>query len=222
MRERGIDDGQPKRVLILGTHMLAEEIEDFAAEIAGVEVVGFVENWDPDRCALRIAGLPVYWIDAIDSLCRDHWAVCGIATPRRRGFVEAVAAYGMPFATLVHPQSRVSPKSQLGDGSVISPGVYIASHTCIGTHVFVNRGVLIGHHTEIGDYVTIEPGANIAGACHIGSGTYVGMGATVIDRLTIGTGAVIGAGAMVTKDVPDHVQVVGNPARIVRRDIVGA
>ncbi|HEX2999448.1 MAG TPA: sugar O-acetyltransferase, partial [Armatimonadota bacterium] len=34
--------------------------------------------------------------------------------------------------------------------------------------------------------------------------------------ITIGAGAMVGAGAVVTKDVPPHVVVVGNPARILR------
>ena len=81
----------------------------------------------------------------------------------------------------------------------------------------INRGVLIGHQTEIRDYVTIQPGANIAGACRIGEATYVGIGSVVIDYVTIGVHAVVGAGAVVTKNVPDNVQVVGVPARMLRK-----
>jgi acetyltransferase-like isoleucine patch superfamily enzyme len=47
------------------------------------------------------------------------------------------------------------------------------------------------------------------------------MGAVVIDHITIGSHSVIGAGAVVTKDVPDHVLVVGVPARIVKEGIAG-
>ena len=35
--------------------------------------------------------------------------------------------------------------------------------------------------------------------------------------ITIGEGALIGAGSMVTKDVPAHTLVAGNPARILRK-----
>lgn len=214
-----MEDERRKRLLILGTYMLAEEIEDLAADISGIEVVGFVENLDRKRCSQKIEGLPIHWIDTIGLLARDHYAVCGIATTHRNRFVEQVTKSAMPFATLIHPTSRVSPKSSLGEGTIISPGTFVASHTHVGRHVFVNRGVLIGHHTIIGDYVSIEAGANIAGACKIGEGTYIGMGAKVIDRIIIGRHVVIGAGAMVTKDIPDNVEVVGIPARIVKRDI---
>ena len=36
--------------------------------------------------------------------------------------------------------------------------------------------------------------------------------------IKIGNNVVIGAGSVVTKSVPDNCTVVGNPARIIRRD----
>jgi acetyltransferase-like isoleucine patch superfamily enzyme len=47
------------------------------------------------------------------------------------------------------------------------------------------------------------------------------MGAVVLDGLTVGTKSVIGAGAVVTKNMPDGVQVVGLPAKIVKENIRG-
>jgi len=208
-------------LLILGTRTFAVEIADLASEIPGVQVVGFVENLNPETCRKTLQGLPVLWVDKVAALASSHKAICGLATTHRHRFTEQVAAYGIPFATLVHPSARISSQSSVGEGTLVSVGVIIASHTRLGRHVLVNRGVLIGHHTEIGAYVTIQPGANIAGACRIGEATYIGMGAVVIDHITIGAHSVVGAGAVVTKDVPDNVQVVGVPARIVKENISG-
>jgi sugar O-acyltransferase (sialic acid O-acetyltransferase NeuD family) len=196
--------------------MLAIELADLVSEIPGYRLAGFVENWERERCEEPLEGLPVHWIDSIGPLARDHYAICGISTPKRVGFIEQVKAHGMRFATVVHPSSRVSRKSKLGEGTIVSAGVFIAACTDIGRYVFINRGVLIGHHTRISDFATIQPGANIAGACHVGEGAYIGMGALVLDRKTIGQHALVGAGSMVTKDVPAHAQVIGRPARIVK------
>mgnify|MGYP001796258431 FL=1 len=46
-------------------------------------------------------------------------------------------------------------------------------------------------------------------------GASIGANATIVCGTTIGEAAFIGAGAVVTKDVPDHALVVGNPARII-------
>jgi sugar O-acyltransferase (sialic acid O-acetyltransferase NeuD family) len=210
-----------KKLLVLGTRTLAVEIADLASDTPGYEVVGFVENMDPNRCKDRLAGLPVLWVEELADRVHDHWAVCGLATTRRSRFVHQVAAIGMGFERVIHPSARVSSNSTVGAGSILSVGVIVATHTRLGEYVLVNRGSLIGHHTRIEAYATVQPGANIAGECRIGEGAFVGMGAIVLERVTVGAGSVVGAGAVVTKDVPDHVQVVGVPARIVKEGVDG-
>jgi acetyltransferase EpsM len=211
----------PRPLLILGTRTFAVEVADLVSEIPDFQLAGFVENMDRQKCQEKLEGLPIIWVDDLASLANTHCAICGFATTLRASYIEQVAKIGIRFATLISPSSRISSKSQIGEGSIISPGVIIASHTSIGRHVLVNRGVLIGHHTEIGDFATIQPGANIAGVCKIGESAYVGMGALVLDHVNVGAHSVVGAGAVVNKDVPDHIQVVGVPARIVKQNITG-
>jgi acetyltransferase-like isoleucine patch superfamily enzyme len=47
-------------------------------------------------------------------------------------------------------------------------------------------------------------------------GAAIGANATVVCGVTIGEGALVGAGSVVTRDVPSHSLVAGNPARILR------
>ena len=210
-----------QQVLILGTRIFAEEVADLVRETPGLELAGFVENLEPDRCREPLDSKPVYWIDDCRTLAAEHLALCGIGTTHRRRFVHEAAERGMAFATLVHPTARVSLTTPVGAGGIINAGVIIAAKSSLGEHVIVNRGALIGHHTTIGSFTTIGPGANIAGKCRIGQGVYVAMSAVVIDGITIGDGSVVGAGAVVTKDVPPHTQVMGVPARIVQENIEG-
>jgi sugar O-acyltransferase (sialic acid O-acetyltransferase NeuD family) len=214
-------ENQSRPLLILGTRTLAIEVADFVSEIPGYQLVGFVENMDPQVCGGKLENLPILWVEELAGLADTHWAVCALATTTRSRFTSEAAAYGVRFATLIHPAARRSRTTILGKGTIISPGVIIASHTRLGRHVFVNRGVLIGHHTEIGDHVTIQPGANVAGKCRIGSSTYIGMGVLVLDNMKVGSQAVVGAGAVVIRDVPERVQVVGVPAKIVKENIQG-
>ncbi|MEO7368522.1 MAG: hypothetical protein ABIZ36_11225, partial [Gemmatimonadaceae bacterium] len=173
------------------------------------------------KCDSTIEGLPVYWIYDLGSMAASHTAVCALSTTHRSRFVKQAATMGISFATLIHPLARISKNSTLGEGSIISAGAIVGTRTTIGRHVIVNRGALIGHHDSIGDYVSIMPGANIAGACSIGASTYIGMGAIVLDHIAIGSNSVIGAGAVVTRAIPDGVQAMGIPARIVAHDIDG-
>jgi sugar O-acyltransferase (sialic acid O-acetyltransferase NeuD family) len=210
-----------KPLLILGTGPYAVEIADVASEIPGLVVTGFVENLDRSRCANPLDGRRVYWIDELGAMAGSHRVVCGLGTTHRHRFTDQAEALGCEFATLVHPSVRVSATAALGKGTILNVGVVIASHTHLGAQVSVNRGALIGHHTRIEDFVTLGPGVNLAGSCHIGKATYIGIGATIIDHITIGPHSVVGAGAVVTENVPDHVLVVGVPAKIVKRNIEG-
>ena len=211
----------PQPLLIIGNRTFAAEVADLVSEIPEFRVVGFVESLDQARCQGTLEGLPILWVDELAGLGGTHCAVFGLGTTQSSLLAEPVAAFGIRFATLVHPTARISSTSSLGEGTLASVGVIVAAHTHIGRHVVINRGALIGHHTEISDFAVIGPGANIAGNCRIGAATSIGMGAVVIDHLTIGAHSVVGAGSVVTKDVPDRVIVVGVPARIVKKNIVG-
>jgi acetyltransferase EpsM len=206
-------------VLILGTRTLAVDVMDLICQMDGYEVAGFVENMDRAACESPLEGYPVYWIDDIGKYVPTHVGVCALSTTHRRMYVEQARALGLRFGTFVHPTARVSPRARLGAGCFVSALATIATHTTLGQCVFVNRGALIGHHTTIGHYCTIQPGANVAGAITMGDSTYVGMGAVVLDKHTIGRGCIIAAGAVVTRDLPDCVQAMGVPARIVKTDI---
>jgi acetyltransferase-like isoleucine patch superfamily enzyme len=53
----------------------------------------------------------------------------------------------------------------------------------------------------------------------IGNGVWIGMNATILKGVTIGDGAVIAAHSVVTKDVPAHSLVGGNPAKVIREKV---
>jgi maltose O-acetyltransferase len=88
---------------------------------------------------------------------------------------------------------------RIGDNCLIAPGVHIytATHP-LNTNTRVSgaeygKTVKIGDHVWIGGRAIINPGVNI------------------------GNKVVIASGSVVTKDVPDHVVVGGNPAKIIKR-----
>ena len=53
----------------------------------------------------------------------------------------------------------------------------------------------------------------------IKNGASIGAGSVIMCGVTIGEYAVVGAGAVVTNDVPSHSLVIGNPAKIIKRDL---
>ena len=60
--------------------------------------------------------------------------------------------------------------------------------------------------------------AAVAGRVRIEDFVTIGTNATILQNLTIEKGAFIGAGALVNRDVKENEVVIGNPARVLRKN----
>jgi serine O-acetyltransferase len=92
-------------------------------------------------------------------------------------------------------------------------------------------GVVIGETAEVGDGCTIYQGVTLGGTSltkgakrhpTLGRGVIVGANSQVLGGFTVGDGARIGSSAVVVKAVPPGATAVGNPARIIQRDVEAA
>lgn len=128
--------------------------------------------------------------------------------------------YCYNYLTLIHPKTCISKRTHIGLGTVVIGGATININASIGKHVIINTNASVGHDCAIGDYVHIAPNVALAGNVTVGEGTHIGIGATVIQGVKIGKWCVIGAGAAVIKDVLDGDMVVGNPARVIKEQMI--
>jgi acetyltransferase-like isoleucine patch superfamily enzyme len=138
--------------------------------------------------------------------------------------------------TLVWHQAQIREGARIGRECIVGKGVYIDFGVIIGDRCKLQNGVFVYHPATIADGVFLGPGVIItndkrpraitadgylksnedwqAAAAHIGLGASVGAGSIVLPGVNIGSWAMVGAGAVVTKDVPAHGLVLGNPARL--------
>ncbi len=102
----------------------------------------------------------------------------------------------------------------------------ISSHTFICEGVTIEDGVFVGHNvafindsypraTAPGGQLQTEQDWKVEETL-VKKGASIGSGATILSKVVIGENAIVGAGSVVTRDVPDHAIVAGNPARILR------
>jgi acetyltransferase-like isoleucine patch superfamily enzyme len=130
--------------------------------------------------------------------------------------------------TRIWHQAQIRERARIGKRCNIGKGVYIDIDVVIGdgckaqNYVCIYHGVRIGNGVFLGPHMTFTndlfPRAFIDDfkvyGTVVGDGVSICTNATIVCGHTIGEYAMVGAGAVVTKDVPPHALVYGNPARI--------
>ena len=118
--------------------------------------------------------------------------------------------------------SKIGENCNIGQNCVIGPDVAIGNKCKLQNNISVYKGVTLEDGVFCGPSMVFtniyNPRAEISKMNQVRPtlvkrGATLGANCTIVCGHTIGQYAFIGAGAVVTKDVPDHALMAGNPAR---------
>ena len=141
--------------------------------------------------------------------------------------------------TAVWDSAHIRHGARIGHDTIIGEKSYLAYEVMVGDYVKINAMVYICALVEIADGVMISAGTTFTNdrypramnreltgletsavteetlPTRVAVGVTIGAAATIGPGLTLGPFSMIGMGSVVTRDVPAHALVTGNPARIV-------
>jgi len=127
----------------------------------------------------------------------------------------------LKLATLIDPTAIISPSSIIEEGVIISPWVIVANKAQISANCLIQTYVNIGHDIKIGKHSVFSSCVCPGGLDNFGEKVYIGMGSIIRDKLNIGDNVIISMGSSVFSDVQSDVIVMGNPARVIRKNEEG-
>lgn len=131
---------------------------------------------------------------------------------------------------------QIREQAHIGESCTIGKGVYIEKNVRIGSRVKIQNNVSLFEGVTLEDGVFVGPHVCFTNDLHpraitpdgklkdaedwvitptlVKYGASIGAGSVIVCGVTIGAFALIGAGSVVTKDVPAHALVYGNPAHL--------
>ncbi|MFC2001676.1 acetyltransferase [Chloroflexota bacterium] len=213
-----------KDLIIIGAGASGRLVAEAAGEMANEwNLLGYLDD-DPFKQGKEINGVTVLGkIDTIDKYPYSYFII-KLGNPKNRffkkEFTESLKIEKERYATIIHPEAKVSKYTTIGRGTVIMPRVTVQVNVKIGDHVTINGHAYVGHDVTVEDHAAITTSAAIGGRVRIEEGAFIGINTSIREDLVVGKWSVIGINAAVVNNVPPYEIWAGVPAKFIRKGSV--
>lgn len=167
-------------------------------------------------------GIPVVGPLSAHAEFRDSQFVFGIGSSRARflrfGILKRLGIPRQRYATLIDPSATIYPSAKIGRGCIIFPGAVVCADAVVEDFVQVLFHSAIGVANRVCEGALITSHVVTTGDVVLGPYSHIGASSAIAPGVLVGAGAQVAIGSVVLRDVPVGAFVLGNPARVLRRD----
>jgi len=187
----------PKNIVVIGWGLIADLLCEHP------DVVGYVKADDLEKIIDANTKKVIAHVDP-----EFHRGVIGIGKCEYKELrSKQWLAKGYKLSTLIHPTAYVSPKAQIGEGSVVMPLAFIDDKSVVGRCSIIGpqsalRVATVGNYCHLAIQTKILPKAKIEDY------VFIGTGAVILENKVVGTASVVGANSTVSSDIPaNHIYI---------------
>ena len=209
-----------KRLAILGSGDLGNQIVSLAEEIKSHQIVGYYDDFQDKNTSVK--GVPILGnskdlnLDYQEGKFDELIIAIGYKHMKQRASFYETFQNKIPFASLIHPSCVVSTSAKIGRGVIVFQACSIGIQVEIGNNVLLYDGCIISHDSKIDNHTMLSPKVALSGFCKVGKSVNLGVGTTVIDNIEICDHTKSGGGTLFVKNVTNPGLYIGSPAKLLK------
>lgn len=203
--------------------------------VSGINEIHMVEMGD-----LTFVDHPKYYSKALNSAATTILINKEVECPKGKALIISETPFDDYMKLVKHfrpfeaSPSSISPKAEIGEGTIIQPGAFVGNHVKIGKNCIIHANACIYDHCIIGDDVIVHSGAIIGADAYYfqkradGFKKFESCGRVILeDKVEVGALCAIDKGVsgdtIIGEDTKmDNHSQVGHDTQIGKRCLIGA
>ena len=196
-----------KKIILIGAGGHAKACIDVIEEENKSKIIGIVEKVKTKK---KFVNYPIIGIDKdlkkIKKKCSNAIITVGQIKnlSLRASLFNNLISLGFNLAIIISPQSYISKKAKVNNGSIVMHKAVVNSYAEIGSNCIINSSSLIEHGVKVGNHTHVSTGAILNGDCKVGNNSFIGSGTIVKEGVKIGNRCIIGMGQIIKENIKDN------------------
>ena len=192
-----------KKIILVGAGGHAKSCIDIIEKISHFKIIGLIDKKFKKK---RINNYPLVKFKKVKKKNKNisYLLICigqiVNSNLRKKLFKEGISK-GYKFTKIISPNSYVSPKAKIGNGTIVMHGAIVNAGAVIGKNCIINSKSLIEHDVTVGDHCHISTGAILNGGVSLKDDSFVGSGSIIKEGVKIGKKTIIPGNVFVNKNL---------------------